>query len=170
MDGAIPGAAGLATQVPITRYSMLRNSQKYPYRFQVSEIDNVQTNPLAPGGYQVVYESQLQRNAYTGATTNIPDMVQTLVGNISQATQAMVIHPAVIDQHYNSEGLKCYAIGGKYDMLGIGDGANFVGRPFSQRIESRFVPSTGIPCSSYTFMLSKHMISMNDRGGASLAT
>ena len=170
MDGAIPGAAGLATQVPITRFSMLRNSQKYPYQFQVSEVDNVLTNPLAPGGYQVVYEAQLQRNAFSGATTNIPDMVQTLVGNVSQGTQAMVPHLAVINQHYNSEGLKCYAIGGKYDMLGVGDGANFVGRPFSQRIESRFIPSTGIPCSSYTFMLSKHMISMNERGGASLAT
>jgi len=168
MDGD-PAGTGLASQVPITRYSLLRNSQKYPYRFQVDEVNNVLTNPLAPGGYQTVYEAQLQRNAYTGVTTALSDLTTTLVGNISQGTQAMTIHPNVIDQHYNSEALKCYAVGGRYDALGIGEGANFVGRPFSQRIESRFVPISGIPCSSYTFMLSKHMISMDGRGDASLA-
>ena len=153
MDGALVGAAGIASQVPITRYSVLRNAQKFPYRFQVDEVNNVLTNPLAPGGFQTVFESQLQRNAYTGAAVAV----------------AMTVHPAVIDQHFNSEGLKCYAVGARYDTLGIGEGANFVGRPFSQRIESRFVPSTGIPCSSYTFMLAKNMISMDGRGDASLA-
>ena len=160
------GDAGTASQAPITRYSVLRSAMKYPYLFQVDETNNVETT--AAGGYQVVYEAQLQRNAYTGVSTAMKDLTNTLVGNDSQATQAMSVVPA-IDQHYNSQGLKCYAVGARYDALGIGEGANFVNAPFSQRIESRFTPASNKPCSSYTYMLSKHMLSFNDRGDAALA-
>ena len=168
MDGDLTAGipTAISTQVPIVRYSVLRSAMQYPYRFQVSEVNNVKT--LAAGGYQVVYEAQLQRNAFTGAATAMKDLTNTLVGNNSQATQAMV--PAVaLNQHYNSQGLKAYSVGARYDALGIGEGANFVNRPFSQRIESRFQPASHTPCSSYTFMLSKHVISFDDRGSAALA-
>ena len=163
MDGAV----GVTSQVPIVRFSTLRSAMQYPYRFQVDEVSNVQTTPA--GGYQTIYEAQLQRNAYTGAGTAMKDMTNTLVGNLSGATQAVPAAIPVIDQHYNSLGLKCFAVGARYDSMSIGEGANFVNRPFSQRIESRYTSSTGIPVSSYTFMLSKHMLSFDDRGSASLA-
>jgi hypothetical protein len=170
MDGDLtPGIpAAIASQVPITRYSMLRSAMQYPYRFQVDETSNVLTSPAAPGGYQTVFEAQLQRNAFTGAGTALKDMTNSLVGNISEGTQALTPLP-VLDQHYNSQNLKCFSIGGRYDGLGTGEGANFVNRPFSQRIESRFTPTSGTPVSSYTFMLSKHMLSFDDRGSAALA-
>ena len=164
MDSA--NVAPLTTQVPITRYSVLRSGIQYPYSFQVNETNNVSTTAL--GNYQVVYEAQLQRNAYTGVATALHQLTNTLVGNISQATQALT-PLAAIDQHYNSQGLKCYAIAARYDGLGIGEGANFVGRPYSARIESKFTPSTGQPCSSFTYFLSKHMLSFDDRGSAALA-
>ena len=161
-DAVVP----LASQVPITRFTLLRSAIQYPYRFQLTEANNITTTAL--GGYQVVYEAQLQRNAYTGVAVGMKNLSNTLVGNTSQGTQAIVNLPA-IDQHFNSIGLKAFAIGGRYDGLSIGEGASFIGRPFSQRIESKYTPTTGLPNSSFTFMLSKHMLSFDDRGSSSLA-
>jgi len=139
---------------------------QYPYSFQVDEVNNIQTTPA--GGYQTIFEAQLQRNAFTGAGSALKDMTNTLVGNLSEATQQM-IPQTPINQHYNSQGLKCFAVGARYDGLGTGEGANFINRPFSQRIESRYSPATGTPVSSYTFMLSKHMLSFDDRGNTAMA-
>ena len=162
MDGVV----GTTSQVPITRYSVLRSAMQYPYSFQVDEVNNIQTTPA--GGYQTIFEAQLQRNAFTGAGSALKDMTNTLVGNLSEATQQM-IPQTPINQHYNSQGLKCFAVGARYDGLGTGEGANFINRPFSQRIESRYSPATGTPVSSYTFMLSKHMLSFDDRGNTAMA-
>jgi hypothetical protein len=159
-------AVGITSQVPISRFTLLRSAMQYPYRFQLTEANNITTTAL--GGYQVVYEAQLQRNAYTGVAVGMKNLSNTLVGNTSQGTQAIVNVPA-IDQHFNSIGLKAFAIGGRYDGLSIGEGASFIGRPFSQRIESKYTPTTGLPNSSFTFMLSKHMLSFDDRGSSSLA-
>ena len=163
-------SVGIASQVPISRFTLLRSAIQYPYRFQLTEANNItQTGAGAAGGYQVVYEAQLQRNAYTGVAVGMKNLSNTLVGNTSQGTQAISTVVAPLDQHFNSIGLKAFAIGGRYDGLSIGEGASFIGRPFSQRIESKYTPLTGLPNSSFTFMLSKHMLSFDDRGSSSLA-
>ena len=158
-----PYAAG--DTAPISRYTTLRGGLKFPYQFAVDERRNITTG--ITGNFTANFESQLTRNFLSSISSPIKDLAQTLTGNISEATQAAPVADTPQKQNFNSAGENVIGVGARYDQLGVGDGASFKNRAFSQRFQSSL---NGIsPNSVYTFMLHKNMISFNDQGGIAVS-
>ena len=154
-----------ADTAPISRYTTLRGGLKFPYQFAVDERRNITTN--AGGQFVSNFEAQLTRNFLSSISAPIKDLAQTLTGNISEATQAAPVADTAIKQNFNSAGENVIGVGARYDQLGVGDGANFKNRSFSQRFQSGL---NGVSSNSvYTFMLHKNMINFNDSGGIAVS-
>lgn len=161
---------------PIQGVDFIRSGVKFPLQFKVDENNVIIRDVAAANNDQYAgstFEAQRQLY-YQSALRPLRGTKSCLPGANSEGLSI-----ANGDPHHNSttgatsgaipSGFQnCYGVGCRYDAVGNGSTANFMGKPFSMRIQSKLDGAS--PMSAYQFYLHRGMINFDSNGVISVST
>jgi len=161
---------------PIQAIDFIRSGISYPLQMQIDEKNVVRRDVAAANNNQYAGSTfEAQRQLYfQSALRPLRSTTSALAGPNSEGLSI-----ANGDTHHNSvtgvstaltaNGFQnVYGIGVRYDALGNGSSANFKGRPYSVRIQSKLDGNS--PMSAYTYFLHRGMLNFDSNGVISVST
>ena len=161
---------------PIQGVDFIRSGTKYPLMFKIDENNVVRRDVAAANNDQYAGSTfEAQRQLYfQSALRPLRGTKSVLAGANSEGLSI-----ANGDTNHNSttgttQGVistgfqNCYGVGCRYDAVGNGSSANFMGRPFSMRIQSKLDGAS--PMSAYQYYLHRGMINFDSNGIVSIST
>ena len=161
---------------PIQGVDFIRSGTKFPLMFKIDENNIVRRDVTAANNDQFAGSTfQAERQLYfQSALRPLRNTTKCLPGANSEGfsiangnNSANSVTGATAGTIANGF-QNCYGIGCRYDAVGNGSTANFMGKPFSQRIQSKL--DGGSPMSAYQFYLHRGMINFDSNGIISIST
>jgi len=161
---------------PVTSIDFIRSGTKFPLMFNIDELNIVNRNVAAANNDQFAGSTfEAQRQFYFQSSLRpMRGTTKCLGGANSEgfsiangnnsANSVTGATAGIIANGFQN----CYGVGVRYDAVGNGSTANFMGKPFSIRIKSKL--DGGSPMSAYQFYLHRGMINFDSNGIISVST
>ena len=162
---------------PIRTINFLRAGQKFPLQFQIDETSLRQSvTAVGPSGQKISGFDSLRQNYFQDAVRLSSFDIDSLAGARSEGLLAFFNNIAndsptqTRQTEFDASPLlgRCFGIGVRYDISGIGSSASFKSSPYSYRITSEL---DGVsPNSIYTFFMYSTILTMGMNGSVDVSS
>lgn len=162
-------------KAPAQGVDFIRSGVKFPLQFKIDEQNVVRRDVAAANNDQYAGSTfEAQRQYYfQSALRPLKGTTEVLAGANSEGLSVAngdVHHNSTTGTHggTNNGFQNCYGVGCRYDAVGNGSTASFMGRPFSMRLQSKLDGAS--PMSAYTYFFHRGMINFDSNGIISVST